>query len=51
MDSERSPDKTKKLDINTEGCEDIWIVNEQIEANADEGEDAVAVAVGQRKSK
>ena len=51
MDSERSPDKTKRLDINSEGCEDIWIVNEQIEANADEGEDAAAVAVGQRKSK
>ena len=49
MDSERSPDKTKKLDINSEGCEDIWIVNEQIEANADE--DDAAVAVGQRKSK
>ena len=49
MKSERNPDKTKRLDIDSEGCKDIWIVNEQIEANEDE--DDAAVAVGQRKSK
>ena len=49
MKSERNPDKTKRLDIDSEGCKDIWIVSEQIEANEDE--DDAAVAVGQRKSK
>ena len=45
MDYKKDRDNTVKLDINSEGCKDIWMVTEQENAYDK------AVAVGRKKSK
>ena len=45
MDYKKDRDITVKLDINSDGCKDIWMVTEQENAYDK------AVAVGRKKSK
>ena len=45
MDYMKDRDNTVKLDINSDGCKDIWMVTEQENAYDK------AVAVGRKKSK
>ena len=45
MDYKKDRDNTVKLDINSDGCKDIWMVTEQENAYDK------AVAVGRKKSK
>lgn len=45
MDYKKDRDNTVKLDINSEGCKNIWMVTEQENAYDK------AVAVGHKKSK